>query len=151
MLVDFLKGNHLDATATLPWLCQVKGPACRRTRGVPTGVPEGLTGASSHRGEDPKPRGPIKLIPELIPGSPSPECSLNRLSRNGQRVLTPDRSSRGRLEVAQRQMAPAQVAQRQGGAMQGQRQRHFHQRWSQVLRGTSTSWGTMILRCFSLF
>jgi hypothetical protein len=140
MLVDFIKGNHLSAIATLPWLCQAKGPACRRTRGGPKGVPEGLIGASSHRGEDPKPGGPSKLIPELIPESPSPECSLNRLSKNGQKVFTLDRASRGRPKVAQRQTTPMQRAQRQGGAMQGQRQRHCHQRRSQVLRGTSTLW-----------
>jgi hypothetical protein len=34
MLVDF-KGNHLGATATLPWLWQAKGPACKGTKGVP--------------------------------------------------------------------------------------------------------------------
>jgi hypothetical protein len=46
MLLDFINGNHLGATATLPWLCQVKGAACEEPIDGPR---------MSHRGLQPQP------------------------------------------------------------------------------------------------
>jgi hypothetical protein len=63
MLVDFLKGNHLGATTTLPWLWQIKGPACKETKGVPRVSQGGLQPQLGPEVGDPRSQRPSQVTP----------------------------------------------------------------------------------------
>jgi hypothetical protein len=149
MLIDFLKGNHYEvASATIPWLREVKGACLHKGKGGPRGIP----GTGRPRGGSIRSKDPVNLIPELGPDLIMPKMPRIRSPRGAPVSMRASKPSRGSSGVPRPAFTPELGAGGQIRRWCGKRQQRQLQRWrQQLVEGAAALWRRQVIVALFFF